>query len=263
MQPEPASSMLVVGHPGHEIRCHGWLSRRRPTVVVMTSGGGASKSGRIASSLRVIERAGATASPLFGNFSDHEVYGFMLRQEAGKLSAWTKHLGDLIRQERPAVILTDMVEGYNSSHDLTAYLVACAVEMAQGSQIPPPLVLCQPLDGPPDQAWEGRLRPHTTLELNETEFRRKMEDARTYAELATEVAGTLRQTPADAFRKECLYLPAEEDALLESLPCEVPFYERFGEQQVAQGKFAEVIRHKRHLLPLVRAIRHDLGLTAR
>jgi LmbE family N-acetylglucosaminyl deacetylase len=263
MQAERASSMLVIGHPGHEIRCHAWLNRHRPTVVVMTSGGGASKPGRIASTLRVIERAGATASPLFGNFSDHEVYGFMLRQEAGKLGAWTRQLSELIRQERPAVILTDMVEGYNSSHDLTAYLVASAVEMTHGSQITPPLVLCQPLDGRPDQAWNGRLRPHTTLALTDAEFRRKMEDARTYAELAAEVADTLRQTPAEAFRQECLYLPAEADALLESLPGEVPFYETFGEQQVAQGKFAEVIRHKRHLVPLVRTIRHDLGLPAR
>jgi len=263
MQADRKSSMLVVGHPGHEIRCHGWLSRHRPTVVVMTSGGGASKPGRIASTLSVIERAGAIASPLFANFSDQEVYGFMLRQEAGELSAWAKELSDLIRLERPKVILTDMVEGYNSSHDLTAYLVASAVEMACIDQDARPCVLCQPLVGPPDQAWEGRLQPVVTLELTDEEFRRKMEDARTYAELVSEVAGALRQTPIDAFRKECLYLPAGEEALLESLPHETPFYETFGQQQVAKGKFTEVIQHRRHVLPLVQAIRRNLGLSTR
>jgi LmbE family N-acetylglucosaminyl deacetylase len=263
MEEKGARNMLVIGHPGHEIRCHGWLSRHRPTVVVLTSGGGASKPARIASTRKVVESAGAFASPLFGNFSDHEIYDFMLKEEAAQLSAWTEELSRLISQERPEVIVTDMVEGYNSSHDLTAYLVASAAEKAGGDLGPPPLILCQPLDGPPDQAWGGRLRPHTTLELSAEEFRRKMDDAAAYAELAAEVAGALRQTPAEEFRKECLYLPAQEAALFEALPHAKAFYETFGERQVASGKFTEVIRHRRHVLPLVRAIRKNLGLPAR
>ena len=256
-------SLLVIGHPGHEIRCHGWLSRHRPTVVVLTSGGGGSKSGRLASTRRVIDKAGAVAAPLFGDFSDHEVYGFMLRQEPAQLTAWTANLAELIRKESPDVILTDMVEGYNSSHDLTAYLVAIAAEKAGALSGLSPQVLCQPLEGSPDQAWSGRLRPHLTLELTDEEFRRKMADAHAYAELAAEVAAALHQTPAHAFRKEHLYLPAPADALLEALPQEIPFYETYGEQQVANGKFAEVIRHRRHILPLVRAIRRALEVAAR
>jgi hypothetical protein len=263
MKAEPASTMLVIGHPGHEIRCHGWMSRHRPTVVVLTSGGGASKAGRIASTRRIVERAGATASALFGDFSDHEIYGFMLKQEAGPLSAWTMDLSELIHKQRPALILTDMVEGYNPGHDLTAYLVAAAVEKSQGGPACSPQILCQPLEGPPDQAWNGRLRAHASLRLTDTEFFRKMADAADYAELAAEVAGALRHTPSDEFKTECLYLPAPDDDLLETLPDETPFYERFGEQQVADGKFTEVIRHRRHLLPLIREIRRNLTLTER
>lgn len=261
MQADRKSSMLIVGHPGHEIRCHGWLSRHRPTVVVMTSGGGASKPGRIASTLRGIERAGAVASPLFGNFSDHEVYGFMLRQEVGELSAWTKELSDLIRQERPALILTDMVEGYNSSHDLVAYLTSTAVERAATLGWDVPQVLCQPLTGPPDMAWGGKIAPTTTLELTEEEFGQKLSAARDYPELADEVETALKENSALSFKKECLYTPAKGMAILTSLPDAKPYYETFGEIQVSRGKFRDVIRHAQHLVPLVKSIRAALGLS--
>jgi LmbE family N-acetylglucosaminyl deacetylase len=260
MQAKGTGTMLVIGHPGHEIRCHGWLGRNRPTVVVLTSGGGASKSGRIARTRRIIESAGASASRLFGNFSDHEIYHFMLSRSAAPLVSWTAELAGLIREEQPAVILTDMVEGYNSGHDLTAYLVAAALEKAGPTPRGPSQVICQPLVGPPDQAWGGRLRPCLSIALTDEEFELKMRSAGDYAELAAEVAGALRENPAEAFRKECFYRP-EEARLLETLPQDPPFYETFGERQVASGKFAEVIRHREHVLPLMRDIRRELGLT--
>ena len=33
-------AVLVVAHPGHELRVHGWLELARPTVCILTDGSG-------------------------------------------------------------------------------------------------------------------------------------------------------------------------------------------------------------------------------
>jgi hypothetical protein len=38
----------------------------------------------------------------------------------------------------------------------------------------------------------------------------------------------------------------------------MPFYERYGEQQVAAGLYTYVIRHREHLKPLADALRRSI-----
>jgi hypothetical protein len=54
----PGPAALVIAHPGHELRVHGWLEWARPTVFVLTDGSGQGSHGRLASSARLIERSG-------------------------------------------------------------------------------------------------------------------------------------------------------------------------------------------------------------
>ena len=194
-------------------------------------------------------------------FSDHEVYGFMLDQTAGPLIEWTEAVVQTILKERPTTLLTDMVEGYNSSHDLVAYLTSTAVERAAMLGWVVPQILCQPLTGPPDMAWGGKLVPAITLELTNEEFVQKLSAARGYPELADEVETALMENSAASFKKECLYTPASGTAILTTLPDAKPYYETFGEIQVSRGKFKDVIRHAQHLVPLVKTIRAAAGLS--
>ncbi len=252
--------MLIIGHPGHEIRCHGWMARHRPEVHVLTSGGGASLSGRTESTRRVVEATGARCGALFGQFSDHEIYAFLLDGNAAPLAEWTAALAAEIRRQEPGLMVTDMTEGYNSGHDLLAYLVDVAVLHATASGAKPPALRSQPLMGKPEQAWEGRLRPTETLRLNDEEYERKMEAARGYPELRTEVELALRETGVDAFRCEAFYATPQGEALLDFLPSSPPYYETYGEEQVRRGKYGQVIRHREHLRPFVAAVRRKLGM---
>lgn len=253
-------TMLIVGHPGHEIRCHGWMSRHKPEVHVLTSGGGASKTGRTASTRRTVEAAGARCGSLFGTFADQEVYGFMLNCDAGPLADWAETVATMIAGQPPAVLVTDMVEGYNSSHDLLAYLVDAAVTKAATLGGGRPRILCQPLMGRPDQAWQGRLKPSEVLNLDEAEYAAKLKAAGAYPELHTEVEHALRESGPDAFRTEAFYEAPTGETLLTALPEVKPHYETFGEEQVRRGKYAHVIRHREHLVPLARAVRRRMGV---
>ena len=260
MQPTEDTPLLICGHPGHEVRCHGWMSRHRPMVLVLTSGGGASKTGRTTSTRRVVEEAGARCGALMGEFSDTEIYDFMRSGEAGALAAWTEQVGRIIAEHRPGTVVTDMVEGFNPSHDLVAFLTRLAVEHAARLGWQPARTLCQPLESRPDRAWDGRLRPEVTLSLTDAELIRKLKAARDYPELAQEVERALGEHSACAFRTECLYALPGTDDLISQLPSPKPFYEIFGERQVAAGKYASVIRHADHVEPLGRAIQARMRL---
>jgi len=254
------NTMLIIGHPGHEIRCHGWMSRHRPVVHVLTSGGGAPKAGRTESTRKTVEGAGARCGRLFGSFADQEIYAFMLKGEAGPLATWAESIASEIAGCSPTTIITDMVEGYNSSHDLLAYLVDAALTKAAEHGGFRPKVLCQPLMGRPDQAWQGRLKPTDILTLDEDAYAAKLDAAGAYPELKSEVEHALRESGPDAFRTEAYYETPRGETLLTTLPDPKPYYETFGEEQVRRGKYAHVIRHQEHLLPLARAVRRRMGL---
>lgn len=194
-----------------------------------------------------------------GSFSDVEVYDFMRRGEAGPLAEWTEAAARVVAEHRPDVVLTDMVEGYNPSHDLVAYLARYAVERAADLGWRPARLLCQPLEGRPDRAWGGKLRPAETIVLTDGELQAKIAAARGYPELADEVERAISELSAEAFRLECLYEAPAADEMLGLLPEPKPHYEVHGERQVAAGKYREVIRHADHLVPLARRVRSLLG----
>src|SRR5262245_62950864 len=80
VMPPPAAgrSALVIAHPGHELRVHGWLEQTRPLVFVLTDGSGGAGRPRIDSTARVLERVGAKPGAIFGRFADRELYAAIL-----------------------------------------------------------------------------------------------------------------------------------------------------------------------------------------
>ena len=71
-------ALLVVGHPGHELMVHGWLEAARPLVMVLTDGSGHAGVSRLPSTAALLARAGATPGPIFGRFTDVELYRALL-----------------------------------------------------------------------------------------------------------------------------------------------------------------------------------------
>jgi hypothetical protein len=80
-----------------------------------------------------------------------------------------------------------------------------------------------------------------------------MTAAKGYAELAGEVLAAVERTSTDAFRVECLFPvdPAAGDYRCDH----PPFYEQYGEQQVAAGYYQRVLRYNEHIAPLAEALR--------
>ena len=244
---------LVVGHPGHELLVHGWLEATRPIVFVFTDGSGRSNHSRLASTTKVLNQTGAKYGSIYGRLTDAAAYEAILNHEFDLFVELAMELSRAFVDERIEYVAGDAFEGYNPMHDVCRLVINAAVTMARratGHRIAN--FEFSPI-GQPDACHERNHANGICRLLDEAELERKMAAAKGYAELAGEVLAALERTSTDAFRVECLrpVVPATID-----YPCdEPPFYEQYGEKQVAAGYYDRVLRYNEHIVPLAEALR--------
>jgi hypothetical protein len=252
---------LVIGHPGHELRVHHWLERARPLVFALTDGSGRTAHSRLPSTLAVLARAGARPGAIFGRLSDAEAYSIIADGNIGPLLEIIRELAGSFQEHEINLVVADALEGYNPSHDLCRYLTNMAVLVAEQStgrsiQNYDFLLVGHPGLGA-DEPRSGRL----TVELDEAALARKLAAAENYSELKAELDAAIARFGTAPFRQEVLR-PVALDEGLNGLEVEPPFYETYGEQQVAAGHYKQVIRYRSHMLPFIHRLRCELGLAA-
>jgi hypothetical protein len=227
---------LIVAHPGHELLLHGWISRNKPVVHVLTSG---TRLGRTADLLRNL---GARPGTIFGRLSDREAYAMILERNSALLLSLVTELAEQLERDQPAIIVGDAAEGYNPVHDLCRLIAGSAIAMAGAST----------------KQYEYAVvdHPHSfeviAIDLDAGEYAAKMESARGHAALLADIDDLLARHGADAYRREALGRVADWTALGGD---ESPLYERFGEERVAARRYTQVIRRREHMLPLRDALR--------
>jgi hypothetical protein len=89
--------------------------------------------------------------------------------------------------------------------------------------------------------------------LDDEAFQRKIRAAYGYHELAGEVYEALEGAAVDGFRVERLRA-ADADVDVRNWSENPPFYEQYGEKQVAAGHYDRVLRYSEHIKPLADAL---------
>ncbi|MGA9997186.1 MAG: hypothetical protein WBP93_17340 [Pyrinomonadaceae bacterium] len=245
---------LVVAHPGHELRVYGWLESAQPRVFVLTDGSGRSGCSRLRSTAEILSRTGASAGPIFGRFTDLALYQAILQHDHQLFVELARELTEEFFSQHIEYVLGDAAEGYNPAHEICRLLLNASVAMAarlHGIKIDNYDFL---LKGRPDECPERLRHRARWLHLDDESLSRKLKAADNYPELAAEVKQAISENGASAFRVECLRPPGEGD-LGGDARVKSPFYEQYGEQQVAAGHYASVIRYREHLAPLAEALR--------
>ena len=244
-----SGSALVIAHPGHELRVHGWMARRRAHVFVLTDGSGRTGRSRLQSTTAVLAAVGARRGSVYGRYSDAEVYRALLARDTATFVALAEEIAAAFTRLSIVEVAGDALEGYNPAHDLCRYVVDAAVAIARAG--------CRsiasydfPLVGPPDADANGRSGV-VRICLGGDEVESKEQAARRYQELAGEVDEALRVFGRDAFRVECLR-PVRESRT--APPDDPPEYERYGEERVAAGRYGRVLRFRQHILPIAEAL---------
>jgi hypothetical protein len=241
---------LVIAHPGHELRVHGWLELARPRVYVLTDGSGHTGRSRIAASSELVARAGARRGPIFGRLADRELYAALLAGRHELFAGLAEELAEALRAEGTGLVAGDAVEGFNPGHDVTRLVLNAAVARlrAGGTAIDN---LDFPLDGKPglDGAAPEKRAACLRVELDGAALDRKLAAARAYPGLENETANALARHGAAAFQIEWLRRVSYE-LEIGGLHPDPPFYELHGERQVAAGFYREVLRYRAHVEPL-------------
>lgn len=241
-------AILVIAHPGHELRVHGWLEGTRPAVWILTDGSGHTGRSRIDSTTRILESTGAVPGPVYGFMSDADLYNTVLDFNHRPFLDLVDKLAATILHEQVDCVAGDAEEGYNPGHDTCRLIINAAVKLAHLKSSKPIRNYDFTLVGPPDQCPDD-LRDHSLwLNLDDEAFARKLSAARNYPELQAEVETALNGP--NRFRVECLR-PVNSHSLAIDDP---PYYEQYGEKQVKSGYYKQVLRYREHMLPLARAL---------
>ena len=246
-------AVLVVGHPGHELRVYGWMAATRPIVHVLTDGSGASGSSRVESTSAVLEGVGASRGTIYGRMTDREIYAAILDGDHDRFVALAGELADDLVRTGAELVVGDAVEGFNPSHDVCRYVINAAVCLASAAGRRAIDCYAFPLDGAPRARPAGVRDAPVTLELDDRTLERKLREASRYTELAFEVEGAVQRFGADAFRTECLW-PADLADRYGWDPARVPYYESYGAQRVAGGAYSRVVTFRQHVRPLADAL---------
>jgi hypothetical protein len=240
---------LVVAHPGHELRIHGWLEKEKPLVFVLTDGSGSAGISRLDSSRRVLEEAGARPAPVFGACSDRELYAALLAGDTRFFQELVRRIAVALAESRIDTVVGDSAEGYNSGHDACRLILDAAVAEVRRD----PAARLDSYDYPVVDGTRGHPEPPAMrVCLDDAALERKLRAARGYAGLEAEVLSAIDRHGPQALRTEPFYsvtgrtpFPGTEGK---------PFYETYGERQVAAGRYESVLRFTEHMLPLARAL---------
>ncbi len=235
---------------------HGWLEQARPEVWVLTDGSGHGEQGRVSSTERLLGRAGARPGRIFGRLSDRAAYALMMERDVEAAASLVQELAAALVEQEIDYVVGDACEGFNPVHDLCRLVIDVAVLAARRGGDRAVAVFEFALDGGPDWRSDGEA---LEWELDDDALGRKLAAARDYPELADEVERALQAHGAGAFRCERLHA-VEPLRTLSGRFDGKPQYERFGEERVAAGHYARVLRHEQHFVPLQMALLARLGL---
>jgi len=240
---DPCKAILLIGHPGHELRLFHWLELARPTVFVLTDGSGSAGHSRMPSTFTVLNQTGAHAGTVLGPFTDHEIYELIMNRDTDKLAEVTKELA--VAFADADLVVTDTWEGYNPTHDLCRVVAGLAVERA--SQIAGRAI---PLyEYAVTEQFETRGgQDEIVVLLDDEAFARKLAASYAYSEIRGDVETMLRAHGPERLKLEVLRPATAPKTSIK------PFYEMRGEEQVAAGRYKNVLRYRDHFAPFVDAL---------
>ncbi len=257
-----AKAALTVAPPGHELRVHRWLELARPTVYVLTDGSGRTARSRLPSTSQVLADAGAERGALYGCFSDAELYAAMAAGDIVSLRHVMLVLTEALSRTGVDYVVADALEGFNPSHDMCRFLVNASLERMRRNGLGDVRNFDFLLEGGPDTCPAHLQTSAVTIQLDEADVDRKLAAARAYPELRAETDAALARFGPAAFRTECLRPVVDWCQGPPAMEHDPPYYERYGEHQVAAGHYERVIRYRAHLRPLAQALWRELVDTA-
>lgn len=220
---------------------------------MLTDGSGHTGASRLASTTAVLERAGARPGSIYGRLTDRGIYRAVLDGDLDLFASLADELAGALDRAGITDVAGDAVEGFNPGHDVCRLVINAALEtLANRGRHPRNFEF--PLEGAPGECPPEDLAAALCLELDAGALERKLAAAASYPEMAAEVERALASHGRAPFATECLR-PVRYGLEIGGRFPQPPYYETYGERQVAAGIYREVIRFREHLAPLAAGLR--------
>jgi hypothetical protein len=259
--PPTNPTLVFIGHPGHELRIHGWISRTRPPINIITDGSGSASPSRIGLSAQILKGLGSSSGPLFGAHTDRAVYNAILTGNHGFFLELAAELLSQLSVGRIRVLVSDASEGYNPTHDICHLIASAAATRARRSEGMADLIhYVFPLTGDPKCAPALHSLDDIVVDLTAEETGLKIAAALDYARkvggmLLSEVEETRARYGEAPFQHErLLHQTAPLDYASQWAQAK-PFYEQHGEKRRADGHYSQVIRCAESMLPIAKTLK--------
>ena len=251
-QSSSAKTCLIMAHPGHELRIHGWLEEHRPDTYFLTDGSGRSGIDRLSFSRLTLTNAHCQ---LFGSddvWSDSQAYEVFLSGAIETITRRISRVAEHIHQANICTVVCDAIEGFNPVHDLCTVMAAMACRLTQRRHGTVIRLLSFPLEGHPQSM---ATIDSVKFPLDSNAWNRKLRAIEQNTALQDEVERSFKRHGREAFQVEMLS-PVDLESALRALQTEKPFYETHGEKRVATGAYSHVLRFQQHFQPLVSEIKN-------
>jgi hypothetical protein len=197
-----ARAALVVAHPSHELRVHGWLEQAKPYVCVLTDGAGRSGEPRLSRTTEVLSRCGATQGTIYGRLTDLQVYAAILDGDAKLFEDLVEELAQMFVAEKIDYVVGDAAEGYSVTHDICRIMIDAAINLAEREQGHRVANFDFLAVGPPDECPAELREEAIWLRLDDDAFAGKVKAALAYTpKLAADVEAALAGAPFRGVRR--------------------------------------------------------------
>lgn len=235
--PEKLENVLILAHPGHELRIHHWLELTKPRVYLLTDGSGGRQTARTRYSRDVVEAAGATPGAIFGDIPDAAWYEALLAGDGSFFVDVLTTISADLASAKNVQIVSDAVDGYNPMHDL-AYAYGQALTKLLKRMTKVRGQLCSA--AVPNVAGGLELE----IQLDQAARERKMAAVQAYTPLADEARRILERDP------QCF---DRENLISQNFDWNGPWapeWELIGKQRVAAGLYDNCISYKDNVQPV-------------
>ncbi len=249
---DQARPLLVVAHPGHELRLYGWCALAQPDLFILTKGArGQDRSDRVDASRRLAASFCMTTVEPLGALRDRDAYQLILDGRAQPFLATIEDLANLICERGYSEIVTDAWQGYNPSHDVIHIMARCAAARA-GARLERSIPVFDYPVLPKALAPNEPLGPHYhTVALDASQLRKKLAAMEAYPEVESEREELLALECAAELASEPLHTPRSVASILSANS--TPVYELYGQARVASGVYQHVLR-RHHVIAIVREL---------
>lgn len=291
----PGASVLIIGHPGHELLVYQWMLDERPTVIILTDGSGGAGASRLGASRQTICSAGATLTSVVAADSDKRFYGAILSRDVAFFSDITQGVLHQLTSSSAELVVSDAAEATNPVHDICSAIATIAARAASAQmgraveryEIPIETYTYRTSgrgSAPCLSELHARLgigpssdrQLLADLELIEkararveakgkaglifrhlaaAEVKRKVEILNRNVQLHEEAERYLTGN-REGLSVECM-TRVQETAPPLAEPEYAAVYEIFGRWQVAQGRYEAIVTYKHHVAPIVAALERE------